>query len=161
MSNDIGRRTGKLMENEQAFVPCSFDVSPATRRHREMLGLSLVAIVLSFVLDVRSDQRVFIRGYPRLVLPESCPSRAWFGVRCPGCGLTRSFIHLARGDWRRSIADNRVGILTAFATLAQIPYRGAALALKRDRPLGAIFPKIFGYLLIVSLIGAWAITIVW
>lgn len=149
------------MENEQAFVPCSMDVSPTIRRHREMLCLSFAAIVLSFVLDVRTDHRVFLRGYPRLVAPESCPSRAWFGVRCPGCGLTRSFIHLAQGDWRRSIADNRVGILMAIATLAQIPYRGAALALGRDRPLGVIFPKIFGYLLIASLIGAWVVAIVW
>ncbi|MDA1259837.1 MAG: DUF2752 domain-containing protein [Planctomycetota bacterium] len=34
-----------------------------------------------------------------LSLPEVCPARAW-GWRCPGCGLTRASVQLARGSWR-------------------------------------------------------------
>ncbi|NLE88361.1 MAG: DUF2752 domain-containing protein [Myxococcales bacterium] len=27
-----------------------------------------------------------------------CPSAGWLGIPCPGCGLTRAALHLARGD---------------------------------------------------------------
>ena len=30
--------------------------------------------------------------------PAACPSVRWFGIECPGCGLTRAFLALARGD---------------------------------------------------------------
>jgi hypothetical protein len=49
--------------------------------------------------------------------------RIMFQRDCPGCGLTRSFIHLAHGDWRRSLAIHRVGWLLALVVVAQIPYR--------------------------------------
>lgn len=30
----------------------------------------------------------------------ACPSVRWFGAVCPGCGLTRAFAAIARGDFR-------------------------------------------------------------
>lgn len=42
---------------------------------------------------------------------------------CPGCGLTRSFIYLAHGDWRGSVAVHRFGWLLALGVVLQIPYR--------------------------------------
>jgi Protein of unknown function (DUF2752) len=32
-----------------------------------------------------------------------CPVRHWTGVICPSCGMTRSFMAIARGDWGSAI----------------------------------------------------------
>jgi Protein of unknown function (DUF2752) len=32
-----------------------------------------------------------------------CPVRHWTGVICPSCGMTRSFMAIARGDWHSAI----------------------------------------------------------
>ena len=130
------------------------------RRHREMLVLACVIIVLSFVLIVRSDDHAAFALLPNWPIPSTCPSQTIFGVDCPGCGLTRSFIFLAHGDWHSAFVRNRVGWLLALAVIVQIPYRLFAL-LGRDRqPLGRRIPQVFGYVLIAALIGNWVLHLV-
>jgi Protein of unknown function (DUF2752) len=101
-----------------------------------------------------------VRGLTRYPLPESCPSRSLFGLNCPGCGLTRSIIHLAEGDWRASWRSHRLGGPFAALIALQIPYR--LLALRRpDRPLiPTRWLVLSGYLLIAMLIGNWTIDLV-
>jgi hypothetical protein len=87
-------------------------------------------------------------------------SRSVLGLKCPGCGLTRSIIHLARGDWRASWRDHRLGGLLAAVVAFQIPYR--LLALRRPDRL-VISPRwqaILGHALIVLLIGNWLVDVV-
>ena len=38
-----------------------------------------------------------------------CVSRGLFGLECPGCGLTRSFVALAGGEFSRAVAFNPLG----------------------------------------------------
>lgn len=95
--------------------------------HRQVLATSIVIIVLAMVLQVRSDQRVFVSGLAAVPVPETCGMQIMFGRPCPGCGLTRSFIHLAHGDWRSSLAIHRIGWLLALLVVCQIPYRLLAL----------------------------------
>lgn len=95
--------------------------------HLGMLLLTAAIIVLSVMLQVRADQRVVVSGISTLPIPETCGMQIMFNRDCPGCGLTRSFIHLARGDWERSLAVHRFGWLLALAMLLQIPYRVLAL----------------------------------
>ena len=63
--------------------------------HRNMLMASVAMLLLALVLHETENGRVAVRGLPNLPLPHSCMSRQLFGVECPGCGLTRSVIHLA------------------------------------------------------------------
>ena len=68
---------------------------------REWIGPALVvAATAGFVLLARfaavDAERLRIAG---LVLPDLCPARGW-GWQCPGCGLTRASVLLARGEWR-------------------------------------------------------------
>ena len=104
---------------------------------------------------MRGDQRVEFRWLPGIPLPESCWSKAYFNIRCPGCGLTRSVVYLSQGDWRNSLAEHRIGFIMALAILAQFPYCGAGLYFKKDYPLGRRFASIFAYTLIALLIGNW------
>lgn len=42
--------------------------------------------------------------------PSLCPFLRIFHFPCPGCGLTKSIIHLYRGDWAGSFGFHRWGI---------------------------------------------------
>src|SRR4051794_15135915 len=89
--------------------------APDSKRRQfnvEVLVIACVVIVLAFVLQVQEDgERVAVGGSPSAVVPPTCLSYAWFGVRCPGCGLTRSFIQLAHGDPLSSFRYHRLGWL--------------------------------------------------
>jgi hypothetical protein len=124
-----------------------------------MLLMCCVVVALSLLLHVRTDDRVAPGLLPDWPLPPTCLSRSLFGIECPGCGLTRSFCHLAHGDWQESLRAHRLGWLLALAVLIQFPYRGVALIAKRDKPLGSYVPVIFSSLLIVLLIGNWVLHI--
>jgi hypothetical protein len=127
------------------------------QRHWQMLWIACAVIVLSLVLQVRSDDHAAFCFLPDWPIPSSCPSQAIFGVDCPGCGLTRSFIFMAHGDWHRAFSKHRVGWLLALAVVLQIPYRLAGLLGRNRQPLGKHLPKLFGMVLIVALIGNWVL----
>ncbi len=124
------------------------------RRHREMLIICALAIAAAPLLKVLPDERVAVRGVDA-VLPPSCPSRTIFKVSCPGCGLTRSFVHLSRADWDDSVRCNRVGWILMIAVAMQIPYRLHALYGSGRFLVGPSFSWWFGMGLIVLLIGNW------
>jgi hypothetical protein len=130
------------------------------RRHREVLAAACAVWILAFALHELPDGRVAVRGVPQAPLPQTCASRAFFGIRCPGCGLTRSIIHVAEGDWRASWRAHRLGGLLAAVIALQIPYR--LLALRRpDRPvIAARWQIVIGYALIALLLGNWLVDLV-
>ena len=45
------------------------------------------------------------------------------GIDCPGCGLTRSFIRLVRGDVLGAWSFNPAGTLVFAVVVFQVPYR--------------------------------------
>lgn len=138
------------MSNELPQASAAF-----LRRHREMLVITCLIVVLSFLFEVRDDDRVFVHGLPDWPLPPTCLTYQWFGVKCPGCGLTRSFVHLAHGNLAASWQLHRLGWLIAMAVLLQFPYRLWALSHTGKPPLGLVIPKLFGYTLIALLILNW------
>ena len=150
------------------FIAFAIEMSPVNliavkaRRqyHRSMLLGACLVIAASLVFDVRSDQRVILPWTPGLPLPVSCLSKTLLHVNCPGCGLTRSFIHLAHGRFAQSVALHRLGWLLALTVLLQLPYRIFALFGPRTDPLGRCFPHWFGIMLIVLLIVNWAVNLV-
>ncbi len=125
------------------------------RCHYEMLVMAGAAVLLALVLRVRDDGRVVLWGLPDYPLPPSCPTYALFGVKCPGCGLTRSVVEFTHGDWASSWHFHRLGWLMALAILLQIPYRLLALRAQGRTPLGTRFAELVGYVLIVLLIANW------
>ena len=136
----------------------SYAMARARERHWTMLVVATAVLILSVVLHVRDDQRVVLQLLPDYPIPESCVSKVWFNCECPGCGLTRSFIYLAHGDWSQSLKTHRVGWLLAFAVLAQFPYRLFLLS-SPDHNSSPHWSRWFGWLLIASLIGNWLLNV--
>ncbi len=69
-----------------------------------------------------------------------CLFRRLTAVPCPGCGLTRAFVHLARGEWLAALADHPLAPLVALELAAGWALWGLALAgrlrLRPERWLG-------------------------
>lgn len=123
-------------------------------RHRDMLTIASVVVCLAFLLRVRPDQKIEFFFAPGWTCPETCLSRSLWNFECAGCGLTRSFIHLASGDLKASISIHRVGWLLALATAIQIPYRIFMLRWLRARGLPEPVPRMLNWLVAAVLIAA-------
>lgn len=120
-----------------------------------MLGLSVAVIVLACLLSVRGDQRVEFGAFHGWPIPELCQSKALFGVDCPGCGLTRSFIYLAHGDFTASFHRHRLGWLLALVVVVQVPYRVWAIRSGNAAPLGTKLPWAGMWTIMLLLIANW------
>lgn len=125
------------------------------RTHQTMLAIAVAVLVLSALLVIRPDQKVALWCLPNWPAPESCMSRTAWGIPCPGCGLTRSFVALAHGEFTRSWGYNRMGWVLALLTAAQIPYRLWALRHPTGAPLGRTFPHVLAGTLILMLFLNW------
>jgi hydrogenase/urease accessory protein HupE len=125
--------------------------------HREVLCVAVLAVSLALLLQVRPDGRVAFLGFPNNPLPHACVSRVCFGFPCPLCGLTRSFIHLAHGDWSQSMQAHRLGWFVAIALLLQIPYRLLALRDPKHEAWGSRFSGAAAALCAILLLAEWAL----
>jgi hypothetical protein len=144
---------------------CERELRPARRQaaekpfavlhHLTILLASCFVLVASFLLTEKSDGTVGFRFNESRELPQICAVRKCFGTNCPACGLTRSFAHLARGEWNESLARHRLGWLFALAAVIQIPYQIVVLKTERDAPWGRRIPVLFIWTLLVLLIGNW------
>jgi hypothetical protein len=83
--------------------------------------------------------------------------QAWLGIRCPACGLTRSIIHLAEGNWRASWHSHRLGGLVAVVFAVQIPYRLLALGRSSRRLIAPLSQAILFYVVIALLAANWLV----
>ncbi|MEM7475606.1 MAG: DUF2752 domain-containing protein [Planctomycetota bacterium] len=96
--------------------------SGAYARLDSFLWFGGVALMLlaTLILDVRAEGRVGIAG-TEFLLPESCMMKSRFQVECPGCGLTRSMIHIANGRFSAAWGLNWVSFVVFVYSLIQLP----------------------------------------
>jgi hypothetical protein len=143
------------------------DASPPQARpdpmyHAAILALACGVLVLAVVLSVRNSTEVLLPvfGVP---LPELCMSKRYLGFDCPGCGLTRCFISLARGDLAAAWQYNPAGLWLFGMLAAQIPFRSLQLLrIRRGLPeltTGSLAQWLFG-ILGVLLVGQWLLRLV-
>jgi hypothetical protein len=96
-------------EREADLVPADLgQLPPSATLHWALMGLSLGILTASFLLVREGPEEVAIAGV-NIVLPPTCGSKAMWGLDCPGCGLTRSFVSLAHGDFWASWRVNPAG----------------------------------------------------
>jgi hypothetical protein len=65
--------------------------------------------------------------------PVLCPFRLLTGLPCPGCGLTRSWVYLAHGQWSDAWSANPFGIVSMVAVAVLVV--AVAVAALRRTPL--------------------------
>ena len=141
--------------------PTAPDRARRANHHRLMLFGSGLIIVLALLLQIRPDHRIQLRWGPEMPLPEVCASKVYLGIECPGCGLTRSFIALSRGDLWQAWYLNRFSWLLAVAVLAQFPYRLWALwHLEWPKGPQATWPNWCGRTLVAILVANWILKMV-
>jgi hypothetical protein len=62
-----------------------------------------------------------------------CLSRRLFHLPCPGCGMTRAFAHLAKGEWSAAMHDHPLAPLVALELMLGWSVWG--LAMRKGQPL--------------------------
>ena len=82
------------------------------------LVILLAAVVLGRIEWFYTESRVG-------TIPSICSFKNLTGLPCPGCGLTRSWMAAALGDWETSLNDHRFGILLMLYAIMQL-FRHAA-----------------------------------
>ena len=95
-----------------------------------MVG-GLACVTLAALMEVGENRRVYWPGASAPV-PELCLLYSRLGIDCPGCGLTRTFIHMAHGQWSSAWQTNPVGMLVFVFACLHIPM-GAAQVIFRMR----------------------------
>ena len=124
--------------------------------HGVMLGLAVAIILAAAMLEVLPGERVAFRGLSHYPLPQLCMSRAIFNLSCPGCGLTRSFIHLAHGQWLAAWHVHRLGWLLAALVVGQVPYRTLVIT-GQVRPPSADAAQCLAFVIVGLLVVNWAL----
>ena len=110
MSNELGSK----------YTPTTLPRRPVMQWL--VLAGSLTILALAFLLRVEGEREVVV---PMLnqSLPPICTFQRLFQMDCPGCGMTRSFISLAKGDMICAWHHNPTAFLLFPIVVAQIPYR--------------------------------------
>lgn len=117
------------------------------RREFWVIAGLVMALVIARLLPL--PQNGTIGGMPSL-----CPFRNITGLPCPGCGLTRSVVYSAHGQWQQAIAYHPFGpLFLVGAGIALIP---AVISLRR--PFNLYQTRIASILLTMTAI---AILILW
>ena len=103
------------------------------------MGLSVIG--LSFLMRAEGPESVYWPG-ARFAMPEVCTAKRVFGVPCPGCGLTRSFISISHGQFGRAWQFNPASFLLYPFVFVQIPWHAMQYWLIRKRGFGVHVPYI-------------------
>lgn len=102
------------------------DLRAHTSEHLLLLCMASAVLVAAFCCRIELGGIVFFRlpviGLD-IPLAHGCLSRRVLGISCPGCGLTRSFVAVAHGQFRLALEYNAVGPALFILCVLQIPYR--------------------------------------
>lgn len=86
-------------------------------------------------------------------LPELCNFRRLFNIDCPGCGMTRSFIHAANFRIGDAWAMNPAGTLLFLSLVASIPLRITQwLRARYGKPLASTVRLEGGWLIMLTVV---------
>jgi len=119
-----------------------------------ILAAAIFAIILSFFIESKG-MKVFIPIGKAIEVPETCVFKIYTGIRCPACGLTRSFINISDGNIVNSLKFNYGGIVVYLYVLFQIPYR--ILRIKKSSSVAklCVIHRYFSVVVVIVLLISW------
>lgn len=120
-----------------------------------MLVIISVALVFSILFSFKGQGSEASLALAGVNLPPICGSRVLLDLPCPGCGLTRSFVAIAAGDFARSLEFHRLGWLVWLAAVLQLPYRIYCLRELRSKLAERKWPFWIGRFLLIMLLANW------
>jgi hypothetical protein len=91
------------------------DIRTARLSRRSRFFAAVVGVGLLAALGVASQLRPEPRGFgthEQLGLPP-CSFATWFGRRCPACGMTTAWAHVAHGQWSAAVRTHVSGTVLA------------------------------------------------
>ena len=94
--------------------------------HWLLLAVCSTVMVLAFVMQ-REGETVVYFPFTQTPMPETCHLKRDFGVDCPGCGLTRAFLAIAKFDFAKAFHFNPAGFFIFLMVAVQIPWRATQL----------------------------------
>lgn len=102
-------------------------VAALTSFHGIMLTGSVIIILLSFLMKADDSNQVFLPG-ASVAMPESCLSKMYWGIDCPGCGMTRAFIRISAGQFTKARQLNSASFIVYLFVAIQIPWHAMQLS---------------------------------
>ncbi len=131
-------------------------IAAVTSFHGIMLTGSGLIILLSFLMKTDDFQQVFVPGIA-VAMPESCLSKMYFGVDCPGCGMTRAFIRISRGQFVKALQLNLASPAVYLFFAIQVPWHTMQLWRigKGIGPIDSWWTIAPALLVVVTLIVGW------
>lgn len=126
--------TAPAQSGEPTVAATAVAVVDRRRYHRNILAAAAVVLLVAVLLHGDGIGPLRLPWFD-VPLPVTCSFRSATGLDCPGCGLSRSFVALARGRPGDAWRLNPAGLLFFAFLLAQFPYRLWQLRrLARGRP---------------------------
>lgn len=101
-------------------------IAALTSFHGIMLTGSVIIILLSFLMKADDSNQVFLPGVS-IAMPESCLSKMYGGIDCPGCGMTRAFIRISAGQFAKARQLNSASFVVYLFVAIQIPWHAMQL----------------------------------
>jgi hypothetical protein len=100
----------------------------STSRYRYHLSIFVVsALILAAAAFLNIPESGGVEAPFFGTLPGICTWKRFFGLDCPGCGLTRCFVALAHGHIRQAWHFNPAGLLLFALLLYQLPFRAVQI----------------------------------
>ena len=101
-------------------------MAAGTSFHGIMLTGSVIIMLLSFLMKTNDSNQVFVPGVP-VAMPESCVTKMYWGFDCPGCGMTRAFIRISKGQFSKARQLNGASFVVYLFFAIQIPWHAMQL----------------------------------
>jgi cytochrome b561 len=120
--------TTDLAESDiRSPAPAGNDHLGMRKVHWTLLLLASAVMILTFIMQ-REGQSVVNFPFTNYPLPQLCSMKRTYGIDCPGCGLTRSFLSIGRFQFAQAMHFNPAGIFVFGLIAVQIPWRITQLA---------------------------------
>ena len=127
-----------------------------TSFHGLLLVLCVVVVAMSMLMRTDDSSSVYLPGssWP---MPDSCLTKRYIGMDCPGCGMTRAFIQIGHGRFAQAAQLNAASFIVYAFFVIQIPWHAMQLLRIRngDGPLDRWWTIVPALIVIAALVGCW------